>query len=167
MAIAFYCLGTLDVTGIAERQISPTSRKSWKEWIWDQYAGKEHIVFFLFYCAHFLLTWCFGCAITEGGFHPGPFVSVSGGDTTAHVRPIPSLLHLPPVRAFAHLGFNFPDHHDDHIYISSYPSPTYMDTLTPFQTTQTSHLQNSSFICGKVSQHKEEQGQEWWRPRLI
>jgi hypothetical protein len=95
MAIAFYCLGTLDVTGIAERQISPTSRKSWKEWIWDQYAGKEHIVFFLFYCAHFLLTWCFGCAITEGGFHPGPFVSVSGGDTTAHVRPIPSLLHLP------------------------------------------------------------------------
>jgi geranylgeranyl transferase type-1 subunit beta len=36
MAIAFYCLGTLDVTGMAERQISPTDRKSWKEWIWDQ-----------------------------------------------------------------------------------------------------------------------------------
>ncbi|KAH9990286.1 terpenoid cyclases/Protein prenyltransferase [Russula vinacea] len=53
MAIAFYCLGTLDVTGIAERQISPTSRKSWKEWIWDQYA--------------------------EGGFHPGPFVSPARG----------------------------------------------------------------------------------------
>ncbi len=40
MAIAFYCLGTLDVTGMAERQISPTDRKSWKEWIWDQYVGK-------------------------------------------------------------------------------------------------------------------------------
>lgn len=41
MAIAFYCLSTLDVTGMAERQISPTDRKSWKEWIWDQYVGKE------------------------------------------------------------------------------------------------------------------------------
>ena len=41
MAIAFYCLGTLDVTGVAERQISPTDRKSWKEWIWDQYVGRE------------------------------------------------------------------------------------------------------------------------------
>ena len=42
MAIAFYCLGTLDVTGVAERQISPTDRESWKEWIWDQYVGEEH-----------------------------------------------------------------------------------------------------------------------------
>jgi hypothetical protein len=62
MAIAFYCLGTLDVTGIAERQISPTSRKSWKEWIWDQYAGKEHLVFFLFllcsFFAHLVLWMC-------------------------------------------------------------------------------------------------------------
>lgn len=57
MAIAFYSLGTLDVTNMAERQISPTDRKSWKEWIWDQYV--------------------------EGGFHPGPLVKVSGGDTTA------------------------------------------------------------------------------------
>ncbi len=44
MAIAFYCLGTLDVTGMAERQISPTDRKSWKEWIWDQYVGKQEIL---------------------------------------------------------------------------------------------------------------------------
>jgi len=56
MAIAFYCLGTLDVTGLAEQKISPTDRESWKEWIWDQHV--------------------------EGGFRPGPFVSGSGGDTT-------------------------------------------------------------------------------------
>ena len=43
MAIAFYSLGTIDVTGMAERQISPTDRKSWKEWIWDQYVGKEFV----------------------------------------------------------------------------------------------------------------------------
>ena len=45
MAIAFYCLGTLDVTGVAERQISPTDRESWKEWIWDQYVGEEYPLF--------------------------------------------------------------------------------------------------------------------------
>jgi hypothetical protein len=41
MAIAFYCLGTLDVTGFAERKISSTDRTSWKEWIWDQYVGES------------------------------------------------------------------------------------------------------------------------------
>jgi geranylgeranyl transferase type-1 subunit beta len=39
MAVAFYGLGTLDATGYAERKISPSDRKSWKEWIWDQYVG--------------------------------------------------------------------------------------------------------------------------------
>jgi hypothetical protein len=41
MAIAFYCLGTLDVTGSAEQKISPTDRESWKEWIWDQHVGES------------------------------------------------------------------------------------------------------------------------------
>ena len=65
MAIAFYCLGTLDVTGVAERQISPTDRKSWKEWIWDQYVGRElSLSLSLKNCAGALfsglifLTWC-------------------------------------------------------------------------------------------------------------
>lgn len=40
MAIAFYCLGTLDITGLTEQKISPTDRQSWKEWIWDQYVGE-------------------------------------------------------------------------------------------------------------------------------
>ena len=96
MAIAFYCLGTLDVTGVAERQISPTDRESWKEWIWDQYVGKEYCLSLslskLRGCSLFsvlnLLTWCLYAPIIEGGFHPGPFVSVSGGDT-AHVRLFP------------------------------------------------------------------------------
>jgi len=116
MAVAFYCLGTLDVTGMVERQISPTDRKSWKEWIWDQYAGEEYhvsfslflakcrILFFSFLCSPLVLV----CAIIEGGFHPGPFVNVSGGDTT-QVRLFPYST-LPPARAFAQ------DHHNDHIY---------------------------------------------------
>ena len=41
MAISFYCLGTLDVTGLTEQKISPTDRQSWKEWIWDQYVGES------------------------------------------------------------------------------------------------------------------------------
>ena len=53
MAVAFYCLGTIDVTGMAERQISPTDRKSWKEWIWDQYVGEEYRPSLS--CS---LTWC-------------------------------------------------------------------------------------------------------------
>lgn len=39
MAIAFYCLGTLDLTGHAERKMSTTDRENWKEWIWAQYIG--------------------------------------------------------------------------------------------------------------------------------
>ncbi|KAH9970690.1 hypothetical protein BGW80DRAFT_1327488, partial [Lactifluus volemus] len=40
MAIGFYCLGTLDVTGFAERKITRSDREGWKAWIWDQYVGK-------------------------------------------------------------------------------------------------------------------------------
>jgi hypothetical protein len=45
MAVVFYCLGTLDVTGLAEQKISPTDRTSWKEWIWDQYVGEKSALF--------------------------------------------------------------------------------------------------------------------------
>lgn len=39
MAIAFYCLSTMDITGYTEKKISPTDRENWREWIWAQYAG--------------------------------------------------------------------------------------------------------------------------------
>jgi hypothetical protein len=115
MAIAFYSLGTLDVTSMAERQISPTDRKSWKEWIWDQYVGEElflHPV--TFGGAYFVSSVVLVCVhmIIEGGFHPGPLVKVSGGDTTAaHVRLIP-----PPFPVRASCAPRFQDHHDNHIY---------------------------------------------------
>ncbi|KAI9509992.1 terpenoid cyclases/protein prenyltransferase alpha-alpha toroid [Russula earlei] len=67
MAIAFYCLGTLDLTGSAEHRISPTDRESWKEWIWDQYV--------------------------EGGFLPGPFVR--GGSSGLHTAQQPSRVAAP------------------------------------------------------------------------
>ncbi|KAH9983703.1 terpenoid cyclases/protein prenyltransferase alpha-alpha toroid [Russula compacta] len=60
MAIAFYCLGTLDVTGLAEHKMSPTDRESWREWIWSQYIG--------------------------GGFLPGPFVSTASGGSVGDSR---------------------------------------------------------------------------------
>ena len=165
MAIAFYCLGVLDVTSLAERQISPTDRKSWKEWIWDQYVGKElfctllHLgVLTLFFCRLCLYV-CTRNKI-EGGFYPGPLVKVSGGETTAaHVRLIP-----PPSCAP-----RFKDHHDNHIYAILFPHEL-LNSL------QMSHLENSTFVRGKVSNSHRKEGQqkqeeqEWWRPprpRLI
>lgn len=40
MAIAFYCLSTLDLTGRIEHKMSATDRENWQEWIWAQYVGK-------------------------------------------------------------------------------------------------------------------------------
>lgn len=59
-------------------------------------------------CAHMII---------EGGFHPGPLVKVSGGDTTAaHVRLIP-----PPFPVRASRAPRFQDHHDNHIYAILFP----------------------------------------------
>ena len=130
MAIAFYSLGTLDVTGMTERQISPTDRKSWKEWIWDQYVGMEpftpllHLAGAYFAFSSVVLALC-GNVIIEGGFHPGPLVKVSGGDTTAaHVRPIP-----PPFPVRASCAPRFQDHHDNHLYAILFPQTK--NTWTP------------------------------------
>src|SRR5258707_9256543 len=74
----------------------------------------------------------------EGGFHPGPFVRVSGGDTAAaaaaHVRPFsPSLpcftlLPFPVLCAPFAAPPQFQDHHDNHIYILHSPSPPNQNT---------------------------------------
>lgn len=39
MAIAFYCLSTLDLAGYTKQKISPTDRENWLEWIWAHYVG--------------------------------------------------------------------------------------------------------------------------------
>ncbi|KAF8267633.1 terpenoid cyclases/Protein prenyltransferase [Lactarius quietus] len=39
MAIAFYSLSTLDLTGRTQQKMSPTDRENWQEWIWAQYVG--------------------------------------------------------------------------------------------------------------------------------
>lgn len=85
--------------------------------------------------------------LIEGGFHPGPLVRVSGGDTTAaHVRLIPPSL---PVRASCAPRFQV--HHNNYIYILLF-SP------------QTNIWDASTFVCGKVSNNheKQEQEQEEW-----
>ncbi|KAJ4482494.1 terpenoid cyclases/protein prenyltransferase alpha-alpha toroid [Lentinula aciculospora] len=36
MAVAFYCLGSLDLLKMVQEKISQTDRESWREWIWEQ-----------------------------------------------------------------------------------------------------------------------------------
>ena len=61
----------------------------------------------------------------EGGFHPGPLVKVSGGDTTAaHVRLIP-----PPFPVRASCAPRFQDHHDNHIYAILFLQTKHLDSF--------------------------------------
>ncbi|KAJ7862322.1 terpenoid cyclases/Protein prenyltransferase [Mycena leptocephala] len=53
MAIVFYCIGTLDLLGVLQDQISELERTSWQNWIWEQYAAGRY----------------------GTGFKPGPFMS--------------------------------------------------------------------------------------------
>jgi hypothetical protein len=55
------------------------------------------VTFWGAYCVSWVVLVVCVCMMIEGGFHPGPLVKVSGGDTTAaHVRLIPPPF---PVRA--------------------------------------------------------------------
>ncbi|CAK5273999.1 unnamed protein product [Mycena citricolor] len=36
MAVGFYCIGALDLLGLLEKKTTPTDRRLWKEWIWEQ-----------------------------------------------------------------------------------------------------------------------------------
>jgi hypothetical protein len=36
VALAFYCLGALDLLGVVQAKTSETDRNSWREWIWEQ-----------------------------------------------------------------------------------------------------------------------------------
>lgn len=36
LAIAFYCIGSLDLLGMVQDKISEADRKIWREWIWEQ-----------------------------------------------------------------------------------------------------------------------------------
>jgi hypothetical protein len=150
MAIAFYCLGTLDVTSLAQRQISPTDRESWKEWIWDQYVGKLVYtpVYVLSGGLNFVCCSSSSCAcactcavhmVIEGGFHPGPLVKVSGGGddmTAAHVRLI-SLHPFPPCAPLAHTSGS----------TSTIITMSFADqqTMLPPHTSR----KNSTFACGQ------------------
>lgn len=34
-ALAFYCIGTLDVLGTLETQVNESERENWREWYWE------------------------------------------------------------------------------------------------------------------------------------
>ncbi|KAF8964331.1 terpenoid cyclases/protein prenyltransferase alpha-alpha toroid [Flammula alnicola] len=36
LALAFYCIGSLDLLGVLEEQVSVQERDSWREWLWEQ-----------------------------------------------------------------------------------------------------------------------------------
>ena len=36
LAVAFYCIGSLDILGLLEEKTTSTDRESWREWIWEQ-----------------------------------------------------------------------------------------------------------------------------------
>lgn len=57
LAIAFYCIGSLDLLGELEGRISQAERESWREWVWEQQAGGKH----------------------GTGFRPSPFMVAQGG----------------------------------------------------------------------------------------
>ena len=65
MAIAFYCLGTLDLTGHLERKMSTTDRENWTEWIWAQYVGTLRS-----FLPGLMSRWYY----LGGGFRSGPSV---------------------------------------------------------------------------------------------
>lgn len=39
LAVAFYCIGSLDLLGLLEVKTTPTDRESWREWIWEQHTS--------------------------------------------------------------------------------------------------------------------------------
>lgn len=41
LAIAFYCIGSLDLLGELEGRIPQAERESWREWVWEQQAGRQ------------------------------------------------------------------------------------------------------------------------------
>ncbi|KAF9068590.1 terpenoid cyclases/protein prenyltransferase alpha-alpha toroid [Rhodocollybia butyracea] len=55
MAVAFYCLGALDLLKMLQDKVSMTDRESWQEWIWEQHTRGKY----------------------GSGFRPSPFMTVS------------------------------------------------------------------------------------------
>jgi hypothetical protein len=36
LALAFYCLGSLDLLGLLKEKTNETDRETWRKWIWEQ-----------------------------------------------------------------------------------------------------------------------------------
>ena len=42
LALAFYCIGSLDLLGVIEEEISASDRQLWREWLWQQQARRSN-----------------------------------------------------------------------------------------------------------------------------
>lgn len=75
LAIAFYCIGSLDLLGELEGRISQAERESWREWVWEQQAGRQFGARRRTY-SHLVL---FAGGKHGTGFRPSPFMVAQGG----------------------------------------------------------------------------------------
>ncbi|KAE9396109.1 terpenoid cyclases/Protein prenyltransferase [Gymnopus androsaceus JB14] len=62
MALAFYCIGSLDLLKMVQDKISSSDRESWREWIWEQQTSGKY----------------------GAGFRPGPFMSTGPSSTSTY-----------------------------------------------------------------------------------
>ena len=78
LALAFYCIGSLDLLGVIEEQIPASERQLWREWLWQQQARRltpaylPHTDLFDILCVFFLLGGRYG-----SGFRPSPFMTAA------------------------------------------------------------------------------------------
>ncbi|GAW07887.1 geranylgeranyl transferase type-1 subunit beta [Lentinula edodes] len=108
MAIAFYCLGSLDLLKMLQDKTSQTDRESWKEWIWEQQTcgnGKTAVFrqyqeverptseHFIVYLVFLVITVQIDFQSYEGGYGQSPYCEANGGTTyiaMAAIRLAPS-----------------------------------------------------------------------------
>ena len=43
LALAFYCIGSLDLLGVIEEQVPASDRQLWREWLWQQQARRSSL----------------------------------------------------------------------------------------------------------------------------
>lgn len=95
LALAFYCIGSLDLLGVIEEQVPASDRQLWREWLWQQQARRSslHIPPWISWRRRVSLGGKYG-----SGFRPSPFMTVAHSCNPLSVcwRPLIILFFLTP-----------------------------------------------------------------------
>jgi len=70
LVVAFYCLGSLDLLGVIEEEISSGDREAWKQWIWAQQARTRSFHYTSLFLTPAVIGGKYG-----SGFRPSPFMT--------------------------------------------------------------------------------------------